>query len=321
MPLFASLRSWVAIDWGTGRIACFAEGAEAPASEPNLGAEEPGTREVVAVGEAARAALAENPALKAVAPRRGGFLAAEIAWDQIRIVAGGSLRRRLLRPIALVAVPREVGSEELYALRMALRGAGLGNAIFCEAVMAAAIGVAGGVARGTKFAVIDVGAGCAEGIAGADSVPVAGFSLRCGGRDLNRELGRRLKKQYGVVVPESELEEWKLALPHRTRFGFSGMEVTREEIGRIYFEVLDEFGDMAAEMVARCPDEQRRWIEEHGITLTGGTARLYGLAEWLSGKTHCPCRVAPQPETAALEGLKIMGAELKAACKRGEMKL
>src|SRR5206468_4248505 len=51
------------------------------------------------------------------------------------------------------------------------------------------------------------------------------------------------------------------------------------------------------------PPDLRRAVTEDGLLLTGGLARLPGLADAIAHALHMPVRVAEEPEGATLRGL------------------
>ena len=66
-------------------------------------------------------------------------------------------------------------------------------------------------------------------------------------------------------------------------------------------------------LLERTPPEVRRSIEKNGIYVTGGLARMKGLAEYIEGRTGIKAQAVKNPDLCVVEGLKqiIQSKELR----------
>ena len=70
---------------------------------------------------------------------------------------------------------------------------------------------------------------------------------------------------------------------------------------------MDDLIEGVQAVIEKTPPQLASDIFEGGVTLTGGAASLYGLAEAISGVLRIPCRVAPDARDCVVLGCaKVM---------------
>ena len=73
---------------------------------------------------------------------------------------------------------------------------------------------------------------------------------------------------------------------------------------------LENFLDAIRQMIRVTAPELVADIMQHGIVLTGGMARLQGLAERVSTEIGVPVQVALEPELKVVQGLTAVQGKL-----------
>src|SRR5699024_5246233 len=180
-----------------------------------------------------------------------------------------------------------------------------------EEPVAAAIGADLPVAEPQASMIVDIGGGTSEvGIISFGGV-VACRSVRVGGDHMDEEIIHYIKRQYNVLIGESTAEKVKIEIGYalvdhkeqemdvRGRDLVTGLpkviSITSTEIQGAIREVLESIFHAITDTLESCPPELSGDIVDQGITITGGSALLNGMQEWLSNEVHVPVHLAPNP--------------------------
>lgn len=141
--------------------------------------------------------------------------------------------------------------------------------------------------------------------------------MKTGGHDCDKAIVSRVRHDLEFLIGNSTAELL------RKRFGISGgraecMQVSGRDLitgipvqknipaglvcGSVR-ETLEACAGAVRSILERIPPDVRRAVEEKGIYLTGGMARLKGMAAWLRESTGLPVMIPKKPELCAVKGL------------------
>ena len=195
----------------------------------------------------------------------------------------------------------------------AAQRAGARDVMALDPMYAAAMGCK--VPAVSESAVVNIGASVSDMACFCRGKTVAQASCGYAGRAFDRALAMYLLRQYRLAVSEEEAERIKCLLgtmnpkgnrsasvtAMRAAMGLPKKKVlTAKELTDCFEKVFDRLCDELLVMIrARRPEPDR-------LILTGGGAKLEGLAEALSPVLGLPVVTAKEPEYAVIRGIATM---------------
>ena len=209
------IRPGLAIDLGTVNTLVHVAGRGIVVDEPSAVALD-GAGRAVAIGAAADAISGKAPeGTEVVWPLRDGVVA---DIEAVILMLNGFLRRAhvhrgLMRPTAVLCVPRGATSFERQAVEAAVRALSPHCGLrMIEEPVAAAVG-AGMTAPGTAGAfVVDIGGGTTEVAAVAGGGVVRARSLRVAGNSMDAAIARAVRSELGFSLGHRSAERLKIGL-------------------------------------------------------------------------------------------------------------
>lgn len=324
----------IGIDLGTSRMMVYVKGEGVVVDEPALMATDERGERVLAVGNAAAELLRRGGKARAVrSVGEGNVVDYEVAGTMLQFLIGRIVgRQRIFRPDVMLSIPPAVGGVQRRAVLEATMQAGARTAYLIEKPLAAAIGARLPVATTDGLLVANLGAGSTEVAAIANGEVLAMESIVTGGRAIDEAIATRFEAEHQMSLQPGEAERLKLQLGSATGnergavMDVSAIDgsgrVTRVAVPSSL--VQDAIGDalrlIAASVrrvMAEVPSVRRASVQRNGLILTGGGARLAGLAEHLAAKVQMPVRVASQPEACIALGTG-MALDNLAMVRRGQ---
>ena len=303
----------LAIDLGSANMLVFARGRGIVLREPTLIALNERTGEVLAMGEEAWQAASQRsePVVTFQPLRRGAVsdfaLAERLISLALRKVGAG----RFVKPRVLVSVPSNITMVERRAVEEATLQAGARQVWLIEEPIAAAIGADLPIDEPTGTFVVDVGGGTTEVAVISMGGIVSRVTIKVGGFDLDEEITRFMRIEYGMAVGERTAEQLKIAigsaapLDEEEKAEVRGREidtgapktviVSSEDIRRALGNATRVIVDAVRAALAETPPELAHDVLDLGIHLTGGGALLRGLDRRLAAETGIPIHLASEP--------------------------
>src|SRR4051812_2999705 len=205
----------MAVDLGTANTLVYVRGRGVMLEEPSVVAMNAHSREVLAVGSAAKQMIGRTPeGITAIRPLRDGVIADFDATEQMlrHFIAQVHRRRYLAKPRLVISVPSGVTPVEQRAVKEAGYQAGARRVYIIEEPMAAAIGAGLPVHEATGNMVVDVGGGTTEVAVISLGGIVTSLSIRTAGDDLDAAIVAWMKKEYSLMLGERTAEEVKMTL-------------------------------------------------------------------------------------------------------------
>lgn len=324
----------IGIDLGTSRMMVYVKGEGVVVDEPALMATDERGERVLAVGNAAAELLLRGGKARAVrSVGEGNVVDYEVAGTMLQFLIGRIVgRQRIFRPDVMLSIAPAVGGVQRRAVLEATMQAGAKTAYLIDKPLAAAIGARLPVATTDGLLVANLGAGSTEVAAIANGELLAMEAIATGGRTLDDAIAARFETEHRLRLQPGEAERLKLRL---------GSALANQREASIEVSAADGSGrvtaitvgsslvqDAIAEGLSRIiasvrrvmgelPGARRASLQRNGLILTGGGARLTGLAELFAAEVGLPVRVAAQPEACIALGTG-MALDNLAVVRRGQ---
>jgi rod shape-determining protein MreB len=308
------------IDLGTVNVTV-AEREQILLHEPGVVAITIDEEKIVAVGQEAREMFGRTPeTIEVMRPMRDGVIADyEVTEAMLRYfvdkVIGGF---RLVKPTIMMTVPYGVTSVERRAVHEAAIQAGAREAHLMPEPLAAALGAGLPIDTPSGNLIVNLGGGTSEAAVVAMNGIVAAASERVAGVRLDEAIINYVRKKYNLIIGAMTAELAKvnvgaaLDIGEELRIDIQGRDqvdglpkmvtVTTAEIVDAISEPLALVASVVRRVLERTPPELSSDIIDRGMVLTGGTALLRGIDQYLTRETNVPAFLADDPVGATALG-------------------
>ena len=303
----------IGIDLGTSNVVIHMKGRGVVFREPSVIAVERESNQIVAFGmEAYRMIGRTPPSISIVRPlAQGEILDFDLTSSMLRYYISNVIGKRFFaRPRAIMSVPSGVKELEKKALITSLFDAGLRRTQILDRTIAAALGAQLNFLGSYGSMVADLSAGGA-GLAVLSNGVVSVMSsvqvvIRFLRKKYNMLIGERTAEQVKITIGGAMRRDPKVTMDITGRNLISGLPKTISiDSDEIYESLADNVNDLIESIqtvIERTPPQLASDILEGGVTLTGGAAALYGLAEAISGAIRIPCQVAEDARDCVVLG-------------------
>jgi len=310
----------VSIDIGTSMTRVMGGTRESMMSEPSIVATDTKLEKIVAVGDDAARIVRRMPDMwRSLSPLQDGFIVDYRVMHTMLNYFLHKVSNALRRSRVLVGVPCGMTDVAQRAMMDAVIQAGAREVFLIERPVAAAIGCGLPIFAPRGSMVIDMGAGTVDmGIISLGGI-VHSKTIRFGGTDIDKALMQYINECFGLLVSEQTVEDIKhtvgtTVLPvEEQEFSFTGRDMTsgivrrsvihQSEVYQVISTAIEGFLDAVNQMIRNTEPELVADIMQHGIVLTGGSARLVGMAERISSEIGVPVTMADEPELMVVKGL------------------
>lgn len=314
------MRKDIGIDLGTDNTMIYVRSKGLVLNEPSCVVVDRDSKEIIAIGNNARDMIGRTPKnILTVHPIRDGVIADfDAAHEMIAYFIKKSLSKKgFVKPRVVICIPTGVSQVEKKAVEEAILQAGAREVIMVDEPMAAAIGVGLPVEEPVASMIVDIGAGMTESAVISMNGIVASTSVRVGGKDIDRNIIQYVKRKYSVHIGDATAEAIKLDICSLIDDGKKTMEVkgrdtitglpksiyvNSEEIRECIISSVDRIVNSIKDTLENTPPELSADILDKGITLTGGTSHLSGLASYISEATGMIVSVAENAQDAVVMG-------------------
>ena len=311
----------LAIDFGASETKIYLEGNGIVLVEPTCAAVSAGTRDVRAVGMAARRLnVGASDLVSFLRPvAAGGIvdppLAAAVLGTFLNKI--GIPRRKARRALALFAVPCGASNALLGAYAAVAQACGLGAARFVESPILAALGQGMSLSDDRTAFIVDIGAATANIAAVSSAGIAAGIGIGLGGGKLDADIVDMVETRMGVHIGPVTAERVKLSVASlyagdTTRTTVRGKELLSGRSCTLTLSSNDldlcfrRYADLVAEYIrlvlGRLPPRSAVFATRRGIRLSGGGARLIGLDEYCAQALNADVIVPPEPHLTVVRG-------------------
>lgn len=294
------------------------------ADEPSVIRIRPETGSVEAVGSrAVRLTAGGHDDGSAVSPLRAGVIEdIDAAASLLRPLFKRARRLGLIRPRVLACAPTDACDDERAAIVEAAGRAGAGSVRIAPEPLAAAIGAGLDVSSPYAQMIVDVGEGVTDIAVIASGTVICSSAIRTACGDLHKAVRRavvdrhkamlyldeaeRLTRTVGIVKADARPATFDaVGLDCRTGREVR-VKVQNHEISKAIDPGVSTIVQAVRQAVSDLPTTTSCEVIESGICLTGGGARLPGLADRLAGETSLDITPAADPLRAVINGARHM---------------
>ena len=324
--LFNRFSNEIGIDLGTANTLVYVRGKGIVVTEPSVVAVNQKTRQVVAVGTAAKDMLGRTPThITAVRPLVDGVISDfEVTEEMLSYLmrrANEYMPKRFLGPRVVVGVPSGVTNVEVRAVRDATKNAGAREVYIVEQPIAGAIGIRLPIFDPVGSMVIDIGGGTTDIAIISLGGIVRSKSLKIAGDKFNQDIISYIRNEFKILIGETTAEQVKIAVGAvvpaepletviRGRDLITGLPrevvITDSDIREAMGQSIEVLVATTREVLEMTPPEIMADIMKRGIYLVGGGALIKGLRDLLSEVLQLPVTVAEDPITAIARGAGII---------------
>jgi rod shape-determining protein MreB len=229
--------------------------------------------------------------------------------------------RRMRRPRVAVAVPAHATTLERRALREAVMAAGARQVVLVDQCMAATLGALGALEPRRAQMMVFIGAGSCMSVVRMGADVIYSDHARAAGTDLDNAIIEYVRQEYDVLLGPATAARLKEALTDNLdethdiggRDLVTGMptklRLTSKEIQRAVEPALMALSRCVEHTLESISVEMLGDLRRDGIYLSGGGARLTGLARFLESRVGLPVKLADQPQHCVALGLQRMLAD------------
>ncbi len=311
----------IGIDLGTSNTLVYQKGKGIIMREPSVVAYDVRNDAVRAVGTEAKEMIGRTPgSIVAVRPLKNGVIADyDVTAAMLKRFIKESLKGSLISRVRVViCVPAGVTEVESRAVHGVLKQAGATDVDIIEEPMAAAVGAGLPVWDPKGCMVADIGGGTTEVAVISLGDIVTAQSIRTAGDDLDEAIINYIRKKYNLLIGERTAEQVKIeigsALPYedektveiKGRNLLDGLPknivISSEEVREAMSDVVSVIVEAVRTTLEKTPPELSADIIDRGITLTGGSALLRGLATLIEQETNMPVTIAENPIDCVVTG-------------------
>lgn len=314
--LFFDFGTNIGVDLGTASILIYVKNKGIVLNEPSVVALNEQTREVIAIGSAAKKMLGRTPAgIVAVRPLREGVIADYDVTEQMLryFIEQACGKNWILKPRIMVCIPSGVTEVEERAVKQAAQHAGAREAFLIEEPMAAAIGAGMDVYSAAGNLVCDIGGGTTDVAVISLGGIVSKTSLRVGGDKFDEAIVRYVRREHGLLIGEPCAEEIKKSigtayLNELNRENFAtvrgrdlmtglprSIKFSAMECHAAIMEPLEMIVAAVRRVLEETPPELAGDIVDRGMVLTGGGSMIDGLSRLIAESTGLHVYLAEDP--------------------------
>ena len=313
------LRKGIGIDIGTTQISISSAEGGLLLRDLNVAAIDTETGKVVEAGAAAVRTFKENsetlelcwPVWNKVARH------VDVLTEIFRIFLRRALGRALFKPDVMVSIPCDLTEAQTSAVEDALLDAGVRHVNFLEAPLCAAHGVGFDFAIPTGQMIVHMGASRTEIAMVFLGDMVTYVTVPVGGNQFDAAIVDYIEQKHRLRIGKRTAEQIKIRIAYvGNHENCKTLDVkgkcldtddtrvvtlySKEMLGAL-LDSLSTIMDAIFTVINRSGDEMRADIVKGGIVLTGGGV-LPGMDAFLESVMGIKARVAPNAETAAVEG-------------------
>lgn len=311
----------IGIDFGSSSIKIFAENKGIVINEPSIAAVSIETLQPIAFGKAADEMLGRcGDDVKIVKIVQNGVISDFIlAEKMLRYYFEFVCGNRVYKPNVMISLPSNATSFEKKTFLDAVTLAGAGRVCLIEGVLASAFGCGIDAEKIGGRMVLDIGHQVTEfAIVSMGSIAGCG-TINRGSFDINNAIERHLKRDRDILVGPHTIREIKnkittaISRDYETALFISGksnldempisFEITSKEIYPFVDEQISLLVSEIHDSMQNIPPELLADAADHGISICGGGALIFDIAQRLEEETHIRCEVIEQPILAKVKGL------------------
>ncbi len=252
-------------------------------------------------------------------PVKNGVIADyDMTKSMLRFFLNKALRRSVSRPSLMVAIPCQISSVTRHALVDALIHAGAQGVYLIPSPAAAAMGVGKDLSVPSAALSLVIGRDVSDiGIYGCGGI-LAQEGIPFGGHDIDLGICRHIQDRYSMMIGLEQAEKLKSEVLSLTGSGSGsaftvrgrrlsdGVEVVVElsidEMSSVMQNIMQPVLLLIRRVMRRATPEMADDFLKSGMLLSGGSALLDGLRDWLSMELTMPVTIPEDPSAVIAKG-------------------
>jgi rod shape-determining protein MreB len=224
----------------------------------------------------------------------------------------------LSKPRVIICVPSGVTEVQERTVINAAIEAGARRVYLIEEPLAAALGANLDISGPRGQMVVDIGGGTTDVAVLTLNAVAVSSSLKVAGDSFDEAIARYVRRRHGIVIGKSTAEDIKVKIGSvwerpeeitatvRGRDAKTGMPrevvLTSTEIFEVLRRLARQIADEVVSVLEDTSPELVSDIAESGITLTGGSSQLWGMAQLIEARTGIACTIADDPDSCVAYG-------------------
>lgn len=252
-------------------------------------------------------------------PVKNGVIADyDMTKSMLRFFLNKALRRSVSRPSLMVAIPCQISSVTRHALVDALIHAGAQGVYLIPSPAAAAMGAGKDLSVPSAALSLVIGRDVSDiGIYGCGGI-LAQEGIPFGGHDIDIGICRHIQDRYSMMIGLEQAEKLKSEVLSLTGSGSGsaftvrgrrlsdGVEVVVElsidEMSSVMQNIMQPVLLLIRRVMRRATPEMADDFLKSGMLLSGGSALLDGLRDWLSMELTMPVTIPADPSSVIAKG-------------------
>ena len=226
----------------------------------------------------------------------------------------------------IFSCPSEFSQIEQSALRNVARKLDFKNVQYKTSSYLSALGGIQDNAVNKSAFVCNIGGGLTDMSVLTGGNVIISKSLNFSGRILDEAIIRHLRKNHHLIIGTKTAEYIKMkigsveAFPENRLLEISGIDlvsslphsvvISTSELKSALVNCLSPLVDALTDCLELTPPEIASELIESGLVISGGTALLNGLREYLENALNISVRVAMEPTNTVANGMKILAHQL-----------
>ena len=310
------------VDLGTSNVVIYAENKGLVLRAPSVVALDKNTGKIIQTGAGARSMLGRTPGnVVAMHPLKDGVISDhEMTVAMLKDMFAKSTQANIFtpKPRTVISVPSGITEVEERNVINAAIDAGARRVYLIEEPLAAALGAGLNLAGPKGHMVVDIGGGTTDiAVLTMNDVAVSS-SLKIAGNYFDEQIARYVRRVHGVAIGQPTAENVKIRLARaisgtevqtmtvKGRDVNTGMpqevQISSDEVTEILSRPLQQIADEILYVLERTSPELAGDIADQGIVLTGGSAEMWGIDQFLAERIGVPCTVADDPAACTAIG-------------------
>ena len=312
----------IGIDLGTANTVIYIRDKGIVVNQPSVVAYEVKDKKVIAIGNKAKRMMGKTPEeLEVVKPIKNGVISDYTLTERMLkayVMAAMQKRKIWGKPNVCVCVPSGITEVQKRAVEDAVFRTGAKKVYILEEPFAAAIGAGIDVMSNRGNMIVDIGAGTTDIAVISKGGINYSASEKVGGDDFDEAIIKYMRKRHNVLMGAVSTEQLKLEIGsvyprEKDAVGYAkGKELVRGLPTKIpvksseIIEACEEVSEMVvnaikAALEATSP-ELVADISAHGIILTGGGSKIFGINRLITEKTGVRVKKIECPELVVATG-------------------
>ena len=314
----------IGIDLGTDNIIIYMKKKGIVVDEPAIVTIDTTNNQIIAVGNESKKMIGRTPKnIRIIKPIKNGIVTDyDIASTMIKeMMKKTNINNILLKPKVLISCPCNITAVEKETLIELVKSIGAKEVLIEEKPKRAAIGSGMKIEKPVGHMIVDIGSGTTDiAIISLNSI-ILSNSIKTAGDKLTRDLIKYIREKYNLLIGDLNAEnikkdfadiygnsEEKLIIKGRNILTGKPetITITKEDTKKALIPSIKKIIMAIKGILEQASPELSSDIIDKGIVITGGTAILKGLQEYMSENLKMPILISQSPLTATLDGITVI---------------